>query len=108
MTREAENAKGDPPESPERMSLSIALRYLPGVDEAPIVLVSGQGEIARGIVLLAKSLRIPVVSEPDLSRKLLRVPPGHPVPEELYEAVAVILAALFVSGSPPQPGKGRL
>ncbi|MHB8368466.1 MAG: EscU/YscU/HrcU family type III secretion system export apparatus switch protein [Leptospirales bacterium] len=108
MTPAEKGVEGVPLESSDRMSLSIALRYLPGVDEAPIVLVSGQGEIARGIVLLARSLRIPVVSEPDLSRKLLRVPPGHPVPEELYEAVAVILAALFVSGSPPSPGKGTV
>ncbi|MDA8028417.1 MAG: EscU/YscU/HrcU family type III secretion system export apparatus switch protein [Nitrospiraceae bacterium] len=74
--------------------LSIALRYLPGIDEAPLVLVSGQGEIARSIVLLARSLRIPVVRDEDLSHKLLRVPPGHPIPVELYEAVAVILAVL--------------
>ena len=86
-----------------KMMLSVALRYLPGVDEAPLVLVSGQGEIARGIVLLAQSLKIPVVAAPDLSRQLLRVPPGHPVPEELYEAVAVILATLFVSGNIPAP-----
>lgn len=84
-----------------KMMLSVALRYLPGVDEAPLVLVSGQGEIARGIVLLAQSLKIPVVTDPELSRQLLRVPPGHPVPEELYEAVAVILATLFVSGNLP-------
>ncbi len=91
-------------ESSGQMRLSVALRYLPGVDEAPLVLVSGQGEIARGIVLLAQSLKIPVVKAPDLSQQLLRVPPGHPVPEELYEAVAVILAALFVSGKGPGPG----
>ena len=84
-----------------KLRLSVALRYLPGVDEAPLVLVSGQGEIARGIVLLAQSLKIPVVTDPELSRQLLRVPPGHPVPEELYEAVAVILATLFVSGNIP-------
>ena len=91
-----------------QMRLSVALRYLPGVDEAPLVLVSGQGEIARGIVLLAQSLKIPVVKAPDLSQQLLRIPPGHPVPEELYEAVAVILAALFVSGKVPGPGSAAV
>ncbi len=84
----------------EKVELSIALRYLPGIDEAPLVLVSGQGEIARAIVVLARSLRIPVVREAGLSEKLLRVPPGHPIPKELYEAVAVILAALFVEKLP--------
>ena len=84
----------------EKVELSIALRYLPGIDEAPLGLVSGQGEIARAIVVLARSLRIPVVREAGLSEKLLRVPPGHPIPKELYEAVAVILAALFVEKLP--------
>ena len=96
-----EAGRGD---DPGKLMLSVALRYLPGVDEAPLVLVSGQGEIARGIVLLARSLKIPVVTAPDLSRQLLRVPAGHPVPEELYEAVAVILATLFVSGNLPSSG----
>jgi len=90
--------------SAEKVALSIALRYLPGIDEAPLVLVSGQGEIARAIVILARSLRIPVVREAGLSEKLLRVPPGHPIPKELYEAVAVILAALFVERPPGQGG----
>ncbi|MCL4485605.1 MAG: EscU/YscU/HrcU family type III secretion system export apparatus switch protein [Nitrospirae bacterium] len=87
----------------ERVELSIALRYLPGIDEAPLVLVNGQGEIARAIVRLARTLRIPVVREEALSQKLLRVPPGHPIPHELYEAVAVILAVLYSEKAGP-PG----
>ncbi len=79
----------------ENVQLSIALRYLPGIDDAPLVLVNGQGEIARAIVELAKILRIPIVREAALSENLLRVPPGHPIPKELYEAVAVILATLL-------------
>jgi type III secretion system FlhB-like substrate exporter len=80
---------------PDKRAVSIALRYVPGRDEAPLVLVNGQGEIARAMVELAKVLRIPIVRKPDLAESLLTVPPGHPIPVELYEAVAVILATLF-------------
>jgi type III secretion system FlhB-like substrate exporter len=78
--------------------LSVALRYVPGQDAAPLVLVNGQGEIARAIVELARRLDLPIVRKPDLAESLMKVPPGHPIPEELYEAVAVILAALFSKG----------
>lgn len=74
---------------------AVALRYVPGEDAAPMVLVNGQGEIARTIVTLARGLRLPLVRKPDLAERLMRVPEGHPIPEELYEAVAVILATLF-------------
>lgn len=82
-------------EEPEKSAVSIALRYVPGRDESPLVLVNGQGEIARAMVELAKVLHIPIVRKPDLAGSLLKVPPGHPIPVELYEAVAVILATLF-------------
>ena len=100
MSADANDSGSVPPPhsgrlSAQRVELSIALRYVPGIDEAPLVLINGQGEIARAIVELASRLRIPVVRDELLSSKLLRVPPGHPIPRELYEAVAVILATLF-------------
>jgi type III secretion system FlhB-like substrate exporter len=79
----------------EERDLSIALRYVPGKDEAPLVLVNGQGEIARAMVSLARALKVPIVRKPDLAGSLMKVPPGHPIPLELYEAVAVILATLY-------------
>jgi flagellar biosynthesis protein len=84
-------------------SLAVALRYRPGEDEAPFVVASGRGEIARAILDLAARLRIPVRSDPELASFLIRLPTDHPIPPELYEAVALLLAYLY-----RYPGKGNV
>lgn len=80
---------------------AVALRYVPGEDASPMVLVNGQGEIARTIVTLARGLRLPLVAKPELAERLMRVPEDHPIPEELYEAVAVVLATLCFRAREP-------
>ncbi len=82
--------KQEPPDS-----LAVALRYRPGEDEAPVVVASGRGEIARTILELAARFRIPVRENPDLASFLVRLPTDHPIPPELYEAVALLLAYLY-------------
>ncbi|MGL3709629.1 EscU/YscU/HrcU family type III secretion system export apparatus switch protein [Leptospirillum ferriphilum] len=90
-------------------SIAIALGYHPEEDDAPVVLAAGQDEIARKILEIAAEYRIPVRSSPRLAEFLIRVPPGHPIPAELYQAVALLLAYLYRSAepgefSPPPPG----
>ncbi|MCL4460698.1 MAG: EscU/YscU/HrcU family type III secretion system export apparatus switch protein [Nitrospirae bacterium] len=95
----------------ERSTIAIALGYHPERDDAPVVLASGQDEIARKILEIAAEYRIPVRHSPRLTDLLIRVPPGHPVPSDLYQAVAVLLAYLYRSGEagdfslPPPDGK---
>lgn len=81
------------PDSSDR--IAIALRYRPDEDDAPVVLVSGRGEIAREILRLAAEYRIPVRTDPFLPSLLVRVPEGHPIPPELYRSVALLLAYLY-------------
>ncbi len=75
--------------------VAIALRYLPGETDAPVVVASGRGEIAKEILKRAALYKIPVTENPPLARMLIRVPLDHPVPVELYEAVALVLAHLY-------------
>ena len=84
----------------KRGSIAIALGYHPEQDAAPMVLAAGQDEIARKILEIAAEYRIPVRHSPRLTELLIRVPPGHPIPEELYQAVALLLAYLYRSAEP--------
>jgi flagellar biosynthesis protein FlhB len=76
--------------------LACALRYETGkddepVDEAPVVVASGEGDLAARIVEAARAYGVPIVRDVPLARALLELPVGEAIPEVLYEAVAEIL-----------------
>jgi flagellar biosynthesis protein FlhB len=74
---------------------SVALRY-DGTSPAPEVVAKGQDLIALKIRQLAAEHGVPVVPDPPLARSLhATVEVGQQVPEELYEAVAQILAFVY-------------
>ncbi len=71
-------------------------------DTVPRVVASASGALAQEIEALARRHGIPVVEDPRLSAALAAVPLGDEVPEELYVAVATVLAYVFrVSGRRP-------
>jgi flagellar biosynthetic protein FlhB len=75
---------------------AVALRYRPGVDAAPAVVARGRGVTAEAIRELAAEHEVPLLSYPQLTRALYytsRV--GHPIREDLYMAVATVLAFVF-------------
>ena len=75
---------------------AVALRYRPGVDAAPAVVARGRGVTAEAIRELAAEHEVPMLSYPQLTRALYytsRV--GHPIREDLYMAVATVLAFVF-------------
>lgn len=75
---------------------AIALRYRPGIDFAPIVAARGRGEIAQSIKLLAKENGIPTLEYPQLTRAIYYTSrAGRTISEDLYVAVAAILAFVF-------------
>jgi type III secretion protein U len=72
--------------------LACALRYDEKEgDEAPVVVASGEGELAQRIVREAEHFGIPVVRDVPLARALVELQVGDAIPEVLYEAVAEIL-----------------
>jgi len=75
----------DPP--PRRVA---ALRYTEG-GEAPQVVASGSGEIARRILEAAREAGVPVREDAALAEALSRLDVGHMIPPELYTAVAEAL-----------------
>lgn len=72
---------------------AVALRYRPGEDMAPIVVEKGRLEMAQAIIAAAHELQLPVIRTPRLARALFfSARRGDPVREELFTAVATILA----------------
>jgi flagellar biosynthesis protein FlhB len=72
---------------------AIALRYHPGIDAAPVVAARGKGEVALAIRALAKEQGVPTLEYPQLTRAIYFTSrAGHTIAEDLYIAVATILA----------------
>lgn len=75
---------------------AVALRYRPGFDAAPIVVARGRGEIAQAIRDFADEKAVPVLRYPQLARAIYFTSrAGHLVREDLYIAVATVLAFVF-------------
>lgn len=75
---------------------AVALRYRPEIDAAPVVLAKGRGVTAEAIRELAGENNVPMLSYPQLTRALYYTSrPGQLIREDLYMAVATILAFVF-------------
>jgi flagellar biosynthesis protein FlhB len=74
---------------------ATALRYVDGEDEAPTVLATGDGDLARRIQEAARAYGIPIVRDVPVARALSELQAGDTIPEALYEAVAAILQEVW-------------
>ncbi|MBN8616755.1 MAG: EscU/YscU/HrcU family type III secretion system export apparatus switch protein [Deltaproteobacteria bacterium] len=73
--------------------IAIALRYEAGRDAAPMVLAKGADEIALRMKEEARARRVPILEDRPLARAMYAsAKAGRPIPVELYEAVARVIA----------------
>jgi flagellar biosynthesis protein len=80
--------------------IAVALKY--DGKNAPKVTAKGTGLTAEQILSLAEQHGIPLQTEPELVKMLAQIPLGDEIPNELYTAVAEVLAfAYFLSGKTP-------
>lgn len=79
----------------KKPKIAVALRYKSNQDKAPVVTASGQGRMAEKIIALARENKIPVEENAPLAEALRKLTPGQEIPEELYEAVAILLAYIM-------------
>lgn len=88
---------------------SVALRYRPGTDAAPVVVARGRGDVALSIRELARAAEVPLLEYPQLTRAIyFTARAGRVIPDELFVAVATVLAFVFqldraAAGSLAQP-----
>lgn len=75
---------------------AIAIRYEKEKDEVPTVLAKGADLIAQKMKEEAKKYNIPMIENRPVARELYaKVEPGQPVPIELYESLAEIIAKVY-------------
>jgi FlhB-like protein len=74
---------------------AVALRYDTANDAAPTVIAKGERLIAERIIAMAHEHKIHIHEDPDLVAVLSKLAVDTPIPEELYRAVAEILAFVY-------------
>lgn len=74
---------------------AIALSYQQGMS-APLVVAKGQDLVAQRIKEIAREARVPIIENKPLARALYAaVQIGDAIPQELYQAVAEVLAYVY-------------
>ena len=82
-------------EPTEKRQKAVAVRYKADEDLAPRVIAKGQGHIAERILEIAREEGIHIQEDPDLVALLAKLDLNSPIPEELYKAVAEVLAFVY-------------
>ncbi len=84
-----------------KQDLAVALNY--DGKNAPKITAKGQNEIARQILEKAEEADVPLKYDPELAAILSQIPLGEEIPENLYRAVAEVIAfAYFIAGKTPE------
>ena len=74
---------------------AVALRYNREQESAPRVVARGYGLTAERIIEIARENNIQIHEDPDLAAVLAKLDINTQVPEELYVAVAEVLAFVY-------------
>jgi flagellar biosynthesis protein len=82
-------------ETANKPKQAIALNYKQGENKAPRVVAKGVGFIAEQILAAAQQHAIPVYQNKTLSSVLMAVELDREIPQELYKAVAEVLAYVY-------------
>lgn len=75
--------------------LSVAISYEQGKTDAPIIVAKGADNIAMKIREIARENNVPLVENVTVARALFKVDIGAVVPEQMFKAVAEILAYVY-------------
>lgn len=74
---------------------AAALEYNIEKDNAPKIIASGKGEIAKKILEKAEEENIKIEKDQDLAEILVQMEIGEEIPPELYEVIAEILSFIY-------------
>jgi len=74
---------------------AVALHYAPKKDAAPKLVAKGRGYLADKILELARQHHIPIRHDKNLVQILAKLDLEAEIPQEVYQAVAEILAFIY-------------
>jgi len=77
------------------VKLAVALKHELGKPDAPRVVASGRGSFAERIIEKAVEKDVPIHKDDDLASLLSNLSVPSFIPEELFEAVARVLAFVY-------------
>ena len=84
----------DTPKTP----LAVALTY--DKPRAPRVVATGRGEVGQAIIDAARDAGVPLQEDPALAEALSTIALEDEIPEELYKAVATVIAFVMRTAGP--------
>lgn len=82
-------------EPPLALKKAVALKYIPGESDAPIITAKGQGKLADTILERAKDNGVPVQEDAALVEVLSKLDLDQQIPPELYQLVAEVLTYVY-------------
>jgi len=74
---------------------AVALKYVPGQNQAPKVTAKGSGALAQKIIELAREHGVPIKEDPALVQVLAQLDFYEEIPPSVYVVVAEILAFIY-------------
>lgn len=86
---------------------AVALEYNPD-DDAPKILATGKGEVAKRIIDEAQKNDVPIHADSKLAGTLSKLEIGDMIPPELYAAVAEVLVFVDAMEKIKAKSGGRL
>ena len=81
--------------------VAVALRY--DGNNAPKVTAQGERLIAQQMIEAAEQAGVPLYPDPELAMILSQIPLGEEIPDNLYKAIAEVIAfAYILAGKVPE------
>ncbi|MFW6035625.1 MAG: EscU/YscU/HrcU family type III secretion system export apparatus switch protein [Halothermotrichaceae bacterium] len=74
---------------------AAALKYDINKDNAPRIIASGKGDLAKKVLEAAQKNDIPIKENQDIVDILVKLNIGEEIPPELYQAIAEILSFIY-------------
>ena len=91
----------DKPLAGGQSDIAVALRY--DGTHAPKVTAKGEYRLAEQIIEAARQADVPLYPDPELAVVLSQIPLGEEIPEQLYRAIAEVIAfAYILAGKVPE------
>ncbi|MDH5425509.1 MAG: EscU/YscU/HrcU family type III secretion system export apparatus switch protein [Gammaproteobacteria bacterium] len=78
----------------QKLPVAIALEY--DEEKAPVVKAKGTGELAQRIIDIAEQNNIHLQEDKELIQILAELNLGDEIPEQLYKAVAEVIAFAYI------------
>ncbi|MCP4118215.1 MAG: flagellar biosynthesis protein FlhB [Desulfobacteraceae bacterium] len=79
----------------DKRKKAAALKYDPEIENAPRITAKGRGAVAEKIIEIAEQHNVPVHEDPDLVEVLSGLDLDEEIPQDVYVAVAELLAFVY-------------